>query len=187
MSTSNDGGLEVRLVLGWSSSGWLSGLGAVMKDAGNLNQVGDNGEQAHAAAAAGTGLDVVREGPPEQLRPRAVAGAHRDWKRRAARRGGAGRGSLVGRLARPRLGHHQGPPLGSGGQDFEVAHGVDPGRWHERDEAAEQRQRVEDDGDVTVTEGLLESDADEAIGPGRIRSVASGGRKMYVSMACRPC
>jgi hypothetical protein len=37
-----------------------------MKEAGNLRQVGDDGEDAQAPAAARTSLDVDREGPPEQ-------------------------------------------------------------------------------------------------------------------------
>jgi hypothetical protein len=44
LSASNDGGLEVRRVAGRSWRGWLGGLAAVMKEAGNLSQVGDDGE-----------------------------------------------------------------------------------------------------------------------------------------------
>jgi hypothetical protein len=40
------------------------------------------------------------------------------------------------------------------------------GRWHERDEAAEQRQRVEVDGDGAITERLLQRDAHQSIGTG---------------------
>ena len=132
-----------------------------MKEAGNLPQVGDDGEDAQAPAAAGTSLDVYREGPPEQHCPRSVARASR-----AARRGPAGCGSVVSDLAGLWLGHHQWTPLGSGCDDAEVAHGVEPGRRHERNEAAEQRQRVEVDSDGAVTERLLQSDAHEPIGAG---------------------
>ena len=65
LSPSDDVGLEVGRVSGRSSRGWHAGLAAVMKEAGSLSQVGDDGEQAHAPAAAGTGLDVDREGPLE--------------------------------------------------------------------------------------------------------------------------
>ena len=62
-----------------------------------------------------------------------------------------GRVSVVGRLARAWLRHDEGPPLGGGGEDAEVAHGVESGRRHERDQAAQERQRVEVDGDRAVT------------------------------------
>jgi hypothetical protein len=44
LSASDDEGLEVRRVSRRSSSGWLGWLPAVMKEAGNLSQVGDDGE-----------------------------------------------------------------------------------------------------------------------------------------------
>jgi hypothetical protein len=44
VSASDDEGLEVRRVSGRSASGWLGWLLAVMKEAGNLSQVGDDGE-----------------------------------------------------------------------------------------------------------------------------------------------
>lgn len=55
LSTSDDEDLEVWRVSGRSSSGWLGALTAVMKEAGNLSQLGDDGEQAHAPATAETG------------------------------------------------------------------------------------------------------------------------------------
>jgi hypothetical protein len=44
LSASDDEGLEVRRVSRRSSSGWLGWLPEVMKEAGNLSQVGDDGE-----------------------------------------------------------------------------------------------------------------------------------------------
>jgi len=44
LSASDDEGLEVRRVSRRSASGRLDSLRAVMKEAGNLSQVGDDGE-----------------------------------------------------------------------------------------------------------------------------------------------
>ena len=73
---------------------------------------------------------------------------------------------VLSRLAQPWLGHDECPPLGSGCQDTEVTDCVEPGRRDEPNEAAEQRERVEVDGDSAVTERLLQSDAHQAIRAG---------------------
>lgn len=44
LSASDGEGLEVGRVSGRSSGGWLGRLSAVMKKAGNLSEVGDDGE-----------------------------------------------------------------------------------------------------------------------------------------------
>src|SRR5688572_30588546 len=73
----------------------LGGLDEVSEEAGNVVGLGDEGEQAHAAAAPWAGLDVDAEGSAEQLGPGAVA-------RRAglSRRIGVGSSVLIRVVAR---------------------------------------------------------------------------------------
>jgi hypothetical protein len=47
LSSSNDRGLEERRVSGRSSRGWLGGLAAVMKEAGNLVQAEASANKPH--------------------------------------------------------------------------------------------------------------------------------------------
>jgi hypothetical protein len=98
----------------------LSGFITAPQAAPTRDSGGDDGDPAHVPAAAGTGLDVDREGPLEQFRPRSIARAARARRGRGVGRRGARRGSVVSGLARPWREHHQGSPLGSGGEDTEV-------------------------------------------------------------------
>lgn len=80
---------------------------------------------------------------------------------------------MVNDLARLWLRHHQGPPLGSSGQHPEVAHGVKPGRRHERDEAAEERERVKLTATVPSLNGFFRAMRTSPSGPGGSRSLAN--------------
>ena len=95
----------------------LGGLAEVTEEAGDVRRLGDEGEEAHATAAPGTGLDVDAERPPEELSPRPVARAGRlAGRRRTARVGRAGLRVVVVRVRRgPR--HDERPPLGGRRED----------------------------------------------------------------------
>ena len=51
---------------------WLGGLAEVSEEAGDVLGLGDEGKEAHAAAALRAGLDVDAEGSAEELGPGAV-------------------------------------------------------------------------------------------------------------------
>jgi len=75
LTASDNGAPPIGRVSRWCSGGGLGGLAAVTKEPSGARQVGDDGEQAHAPAAARTSLDIHRERPPEQLSPRPIARA----------------------------------------------------------------------------------------------------------------
>jgi hypothetical protein len=62
----------------------LGRLAAVTKEARGAGEVGDDGQQAHASAAARASFEIDAKGTLEQLRPRPVARAVHALRRRAA-------------------------------------------------------------------------------------------------------
>jgi hypothetical protein len=131
--------LPVRWGASGSARGGLGGLAAVTEEARGAGEVGDDGQQTHASAAARASFNIDAKGTLEQLRPRAVARAVHALRRRAAGLLIAA-GRWVGRFCRRWLGHDEWPPFRGGGEHARVAHGVEARRWDESDEAAEQRQ-----------------------------------------------
>jgi hypothetical protein len=95
VSSSQDAAVPVGGIACGGPTRGLGGLGEVTEEAGNVVGLGDEGEQAHAAAAPWAGLDVDAEGSAEQLGPRPVA-------RRAglSRRIGVGGSVLIRVVAR---------------------------------------------------------------------------------------
>ena len=58
-----------------SAGGGLGRLAAVTKEARGASEVGDDGQEAHASAAARASFDIDAKGAPEQLGPGAIARA----------------------------------------------------------------------------------------------------------------
>ena len=111
----------VRWGASGSARGRLGRLALVTKEARGASEVGDDGQELHASAAARASLDVDAKGALEQLRPRSVARAVHALRRRAAGLLIAGR-RWVGRSCRRWVGHDERTPLGGGGQHARVAH-----------------------------------------------------------------
>jgi hypothetical protein len=67
--SSQDGAVPVRRSAPGASRRGLGGFAEVPEEPCDVLRLGDEGEKAHAAAAAGAGLDVQAEGSAEQLCP----------------------------------------------------------------------------------------------------------------------
>jgi hypothetical protein len=96
-----------------SAGGGLGRLAAVTKEARGASEVGDDGQEAHASAAARASFDIDAKGAPEQLGPGAIARAVHALRRQAAGLLIAG-GRWVGRSCRRWLRHDEWPPFREG-------------------------------------------------------------------------
>jgi hypothetical protein len=65
--SSQDGAVPVRRIARGGSGRRFGGFAEVPEEPFDVLRLSDEGEQAHAVAAAGTGLDVEAEGSAEQL------------------------------------------------------------------------------------------------------------------------
>lgn len=64
--------LPIRRGSSGSARGWLGRLALMTKEARGASEVGDDGQEAHASAAARASFDIDAKGAPEQLGPWAV-------------------------------------------------------------------------------------------------------------------
>jgi hypothetical protein len=166
--------------------GRLGRLAAVTKEARGASEVGDDGQEAHASTAARASFDIDAKGTLEQLCSGAIARAVQARRRRVARLLLAG-GRLGGLSCRLLLRHYERTPLGGGSEHARVPNRMKPRSRDERNEPTQQRQRVQVDRDVPSLNGFLSAMRTSPSGTGSRRSVASGGRRMYLSSASRPC
>ena len=122
-------------------------------DASSEVAFGDDLEQAHAAAAGGTGEDVDGEDAPQQLRPAATCGG--------ARGGGAAVGRWEERelfaVHRGAAGDDLGAQRGVAREHAVVPDGVTARATDEGTQAGDEVERVEQDGAGAVPPGGLEA------------------------------